>query len=247
MDAQTKIVAREELREMLNSRKTILLALFFTLWFGLINPLMSIGSLSPDMITEQFMTAQIFTMAPLMGGMMAYILTSGVFQSEKFGGIMESLLCTPLGLRSLWTGKLIAVTVISVPFAMLAIGIYMMVPMIFASKIVLPSAIIALQILLTTPLFTLAMAGIIGYTTLVMDMRASSMVSMIAFFVMFFGSMALGPAIIGESAVNISVILVSAAVGLVAFLVINQLASRIDKEKVVLTSASTIEAAKSRR
>jgi ABC-2 type transport system permease protein len=190
---------------------------------------------------------QMFTMAPLMGGMMAYILTSGVFSSEKFGGIMESLLCTPLSLRSLWIGKLIAVTVISVPFAILSLGIYMLVPMIFASKIVLPSAIIALQIALTTPLFTLAMAGIIGYTTLVMGMRESSMVSMIAFFVMFFGSMALGPAIIGSDTVNVYVILVSAMVGLAAFLVINRFASRIDKERVVLTSSTTIETAGRRR
>jgi len=247
MDGQVKIVAREELREMLSSRRTVLLVMFFSVWFGLINPLSTFSSMSSDSITSDFVTAQMFTIVPLIGAMMAYVLTSGVFSSEKFGGIMESLLCTPLSLRALWVGKLIAVVMVAVPFALLSLGIFMLVPVIVAGKLVLPSAIILLQVLITMPLFALAMAGVIGYTTLTMEMRQSSMVSMIAFFVMFFGSMVLGPVLTGANTVNISVVLASAAVGLVAFMLINKLATNIDKERVILTSSTGIEAGKRRR
>lgn len=247
MDGQVKIVAKEELKEMMSSRRTVLLVVFFSLWFGLINPLTTISSMAADSITSDFITAQMFTIVPLIGAMMAYVLTSGVFSSEKFGGIMESLLCTPLSLRSLWVGKLIAVVAFAIPFAVLALGMYMLVPIIVAGKVVLPSAIILLQVVITMPLFALAMAGVIGYTTLIMGMRESSMVSMIAFFVMFFGSMVLGPVLTGAETVNLLVVLVSAAVGFVAFMTINRLAMSIDKERVILTSSTGIEVGKRRR
>ena len=130
---QVKIVAVKEMREITSSKGTIISTVFFALWFGLLNGQTTAGETS-DMLSKQ-----LFFMAPMLGALMGYLLTGTVFSNEKKDGVIETLLCTPLDLRTIWFGKLVGVSVIAYLASLVSITFVILLASTAANALVLPS------------------------------------------------------------------------------------------------------------
>ena len=172
---QVKIVAVKEMREITSSKGTIISTVFFALWFGLLNGQTAAGT------TSETLSKQLFFMAPMLGALMGYLLTGTVFSNEKKDGVIETLLCTPLDLRTIWLGKLIGVSIVAYLASLISITFVILLASTAASALLLPSLIIVVQIIVTVPLFTAAVVGLIGYSQLLLGMKENTVIGIFTF------------------------------------------------------------------
>ena len=226
---QVKIVAVKEMREITSSKGTIISTVFFALWFGLLNGQTTAGETS-DMLSKQ-----LFFMAPMLGALMGYLLTGTVFSNEKKDGVIETLLCTPLDLRTIWFGKLVGVSVIAYLASLVSIGFVILLASAAANALVLPSLIILVHIVVTVPLFTAAVVGLIGYAQLLLGMRENTVIGIFTFLGLFIGIAVAGQLLSGSGTITVTMLLVLflVAAGLLAFTF--YLARFLSKEKVITT------------
>jgi ABC-2 type transport system permease protein len=227
---QMTIVARKEIREITTSRGTVISTVFFALWFGVINAQSVNGSTSSEMLS-----VQLFYMAPMLGALMGYLLTGTVFSREKQDGVIETLLCTPLDLRTIWLGKLIGVSVIAYVASLISTVLLIVVAGFLANSLLIPSLIIVLHIALTVPMFTMAVVGLIGYSQLLLGMKENTVIGVFTFLGLFLGLSIVGQLITGSGQVTLAMVgmMLSVAGGLLVLTF--YLARYLSKEKVVTT------------
>jgi len=90
------------------------------------------------------------------GIFMAYLFSGRVFFNEKRESIIETLLCTPLSLREIWSGKVVGVTIPAYLIALLTAALITILGNIFSASMLLPSPAIVLHICLVVPAFIAA-------------------------------------------------------------------------------------------
>lgn len=226
---QVKIVALKEMREITSSKGTIISTVFFALWFGLLNGQSTAG------MTSETLSKQLFFMAPMLGSLMGYLLTGTVFSSEKRDGVIETLLCTPLDLRSIWLGKLIGVSVIAYLASLISIIFVVLLAGMGANTLLVPSLIIIVHILITVPLFTAAVVGLIGYSQLLLGMKENTVIGIFTFLGLFLGISVAGQLVGGSGAITMPMLLIMFLVAAALLGVAFYLARFLSKEKVITT------------
>ncbi|HEY3419871.1 MAG TPA: hypothetical protein VGK23_04890 [Methanomassiliicoccales archaeon] len=226
---QVKIVALKEMHEITSSRGTVISTIFFALWFGLLNGQSTIG------LTSESLTRQLFYLAPMLGALMGYLLTGTVFSNEKKDGVIETLLCTPLDLRSIWMGKLIGVSVVAYLASLISITFVISLASMSAGVLLVPSAIILVHIVVTVPLFTAAVVGLIGYAQLLLGMKENTVIGIFTFLGLFIGITVVGQLVGGSGSITVLMLLVMflVAAGMLTFTF--YLARFLSKEKVITT------------
>ena len=226
---QVRIVAVKEMREITSSKGTIISTIFFALWFGLLNGQSTAGA------TADTLSKQLFFMAPLLGALMGYLLTGTVFSNEKKDGVIETLLCSPLDLRTIWLGKLIGVSIIAYLASLISIAFVILLAGAAANTLLLPSLIIVVHIIITVPLFTAAVVGLIGYSQLLLGMKENTVIGIFTFLGLFIGITVVGQLLSGSGTITIAMLLIMflVAAGLLTFTF--YLARFLSKEKVIIT------------
>ena len=226
---QVKIVALKEMREITSSKGTIISTIFFALWFGLLNGQSTAG------ITSESLSKQLFFMAPMLGALMGYLLTGTVFSNEKKDGVIETLLCTPLDLRTIWLGKLIGVSVIAYLASLVSITFVILLASMAANALLVPSLTILVHVVVTVPLFTAAVVGLIGYSQLLLGMKENTVIGIFTFLGLFIGISVAGQLVGGSGSITLLMLLIMFLVAAALLTFTFYLARFLSKEKVITT------------
>jgi ABC-2 type transport system permease protein len=227
--SQVKIVALKEIREITSSKGTIISTIFFALWFGLLN------GQSPAGITSDSLSKQLFFLAPMLGALMGYLLTGTVFSNEKKDGVIETLLCTPLDLRTIWLGKLLGVSAVAYLASLVSITFVILLASMAANVLLLPSLIILVHIVVTVPLFTAAVVGLIGYSQLLLGMKENTVIGIFTFLGLFIGISVAGQLVSGSGTITVMMLLIMFLVAACLLTFTFYLARFLSKEKVITT------------
>jgi ABC-2 type transport system permease protein len=227
------IVARKELKEIKLNKGTWISALFFALFFAATN----IGSVTSGAQPGRAVSIDWYVMylSLFIGVFSGFMLCGAVFFREKQSGVVETLLCTPLSLRSIWLGKVLGVALPSYLFALFSAGVLAVLSTLMVGAVAAPSLLVIVHLVLVTPLFTAAAVGIVGYIQLAMGMRENRIVSM-GIFVLLIAGLSVSTGVVQENAslVNL-VVLALLAVATVLFALSFLLSKRLNKEKIVTT------------
>ena len=227
MDPLVRIVLKKEMRELLTNRRYLLSGAFFAMYFSLANGL--------AVSTSKDLDNTLFLLAPVTGAMIGYIFSSSVFFKEKQNALVETLLCSPLSLRTLWLGKVIGTSIVAYMFSLLSTASLIISASSAAGATLFPSPAIMLQSILVVPIFIMAAVGLIGYAQLLFGLKENRVMSMLLFFVLFFLLVLSNQLLVPLGDVAWAGVVGTFGLSSLLLVVTDLLSRRLSKEKVVLT------------
>jgi ABC-2 type transport system permease protein len=174
----TGIVAQKELRQVVGTRSSMIVALFFSIWFG--------GVVGAGGTEASLLDAGIFYMSLVIVVFIVYLLSGQVFLREKQEGVIETLLCTPLSIREIWLGKVIGVAVPAYAITLVGVGAMLALVNYSSPVVILPSFPVVLHLLVVVPLFAASAVGLIGFIQLLFGLRENQIISIVIFAGLFF-------------------------------------------------------------
>jgi ABC-2 type transport system permease protein len=175
------IVSRKEIRQILKSRNVLVSAILFVVVFGGISSLSTIGSGATGSLDQM-----VFTLVPVLGIFLGYLLSAQAFLREKQGGVVETLLCSPLSLREIWMGKVIGVTVPAYGITLLAAALILTLANVLSPMAVFPGLPVIVHLFTTVPLFIAATVGLLGFAQLLLGLRENQILNFAIIFVLIF-------------------------------------------------------------
>jgi ABC-2 type transport system permease protein len=225
------IVGRKEMREMLKNKSTLILALFLALFFSIF-PAMGISKADDPAVS---LNNSVFYLSLTLGVFICYMFTGQVFFREKQEKIIETLLCAPVSLRTLWFGKVLGVAMPSYSFSILSAISIILISNIFSRTFLFPSVAVILHLLIIVPLFIASVVGLMGFVQFLLGMRENRIIGLLIFVVIFGALYGMGGIMRSDFVVSwLHVIaLLIASVLLVALTA--YLARYLSKEKIVTT------------
>ena len=97
-------IFKKEIKEIFANRSAVVVSAAVSLFVGTMYALQSaMADPSPQPANPTFI------LSTIVGLLISYTFASQVFYREKVSGTIETLLCSPISLRMLWAGKVIAV------------------------------------------------------------------------------------------------------------------------------------------
>jgi ABC-2 type transport system permease protein len=215
------VVAKKELREIAANRGTLISTAFLAFFFGVGNGVASSSNSTLDGLA--------LYLGSFVGVMAGFLLCGSVFFREKQTGVIETLLCTPLDLRSIWLGKTMGVTL---PSYLFALGSMVAVSFIYPGA----AASLALVAILggVVPLLIASSVGLVGFIQLALGMRENRILSFVVFIFLIAGLTSIGQLAITQDMVWTGTVVLLAISGALlgsSALLVN----RLNKEKIVTT------------
>ena len=177
------VVAKKEMKGIIKTKSQMLVGIFFALWFSVMTAPV-VKTVEESAVFDQFNNL-LFYFVLMLGIFMAYLFSGRVFFNEKREGIIETLLCTPLSLRQIWSGKVVGVTIPAYFIALLTAALITIIGNIFSTSMLLPSPAIFLHIFLVVPAFIAAAVGLLGFGHSLLGMRENQILNISIFFVIF--------------------------------------------------------------
>jgi len=175
------VVGRKEMREILKTKSTLIVALFLALFFSTF-PALGISKADNPAVS---LNNSVFYLSLTIGIFVGYIFTGQVFFREKQEKIIETLLCAPVSLRTLWLGKVLGVALPSYSFSLLSAVLISLISNIFSSSLLFPSAAIIFHLLIVVPLFIASVVGLMGFVQFLLGMRENRIIGLLIFIVIF--------------------------------------------------------------
>jgi ABC-2 type transport system permease protein len=227
------LVTQKEIKTIFRNKGLLSAGFYVGGMFGVLNTLLS----GPVFAINN----AIFSVALLAGVFVGYSLSRFVFLREKQEKIIETLLCTPLSLKSIWLGKVIGATVPAYLFSLLASSLVTLISSIMMHSLVLPSAVILIHIVVVVPIFTTAAISLIGFCQFVLGMRENKIIGYLIVLVLV---PFMYPSIFGLMFGGVNVVVSWREVGIcllfaVLLLTLTTYSSRyLSKEKIITTIPS---------
>ena len=227
------VVAKKEMKGIIKTKSQMLVGIFFALWFSVMTAPV-VKTVEESAVFDQFNNL-LFYFVLMLGIFMGYLFSGRVFFNEKREGIIETLLCTPLSLREIWSGKVVGVTIPAYLIALLAAALITVIANVFSASMLLPSPAILLHIFLVVPAFIAAAVGLLGFGHLLLGMRENQIINISIFIVIFF-ALSLAKNVIGGGYV-VSWVAIGAMLVVVVLLLalISYLTRYLSKERIVTT------------
>jgi len=227
------IVAKKELKGIIRTRSQMLIGIFFALWFSVMTAPV-VKTVEESAVFDQFNNL-LFYFVLMLGIFMAYLFSGKVFFNEKREGNIETLLCTPLSLRQIWSGKVVGVTIPAYLIALLAAALITVIANVFSTQMLLPSPAIFLHIFLVVPAFIAVAVGLLGFGHFLLGMRENQILNISIFFVIFLALFFTKTVISGVSAVSWATIGVLLIAAVLLLALISYLTRYLSKERIVTT------------
>ncbi len=228
-------VAEKEMNGIIRTRN-MLVGIFFALWFSVTITIPAVKMVEGSAVVDQFNNLLLYLVL-MQGIFTAYLFSGNVFFSEKRGGIIETLLCTPLDLRQIWAGKVLGITIPAYLIALLAAALITVIANIFSTMILLPSPAILLLIFLVVPMFIAAAVGLLGFGHLLLGMRENQILNISIFVVIFF-ALSLAKTVIGGGyAVSWTMVGTMFIVSVLLLALISYMTRYLSKERITTTIA----------
>ena len=159
------VVAQKEIKEIVKNRGLLFGSVWFGCSFGII---FSSQALSLD--------NSVFSVALLAGVLVGYMFSGRVFLREKRERIIETLLCTPLSLKSIWFGKVVGVTIPAYLVSLLTVALITIVSNITLHSLLFPSAAILIHALVVVPVFITSVISLMGFCQFWFGMRENRII-----------------------------------------------------------------------
>ncbi len=162
------LVARKEIKTLFRNKGLLFAGFYVGGMFGVLNVLLS------GLVFA--LNNTIFSAALLVGVFVGYSFSRFVFLREKQEKIMETLLCTPLSLKSIWLGKVIGSTIPAYLFSLLAVSLVTIVSSVLVHSLLIPSVVILIHVVLVVPVFTAASISLMGFCQFVLGLRENKVI-----------------------------------------------------------------------
>jgi ABC-2 type transport system permease protein len=175
-------VARKEIAQLLHSRISMITTAFLAIFFAFTATQSVIVEDGGRAVLDQLL----FSMVPVIGLFVGYIFASQIFLREKQQGIIETLLCTPLTVRQLWSGKVLGVTLLAWGMALGAALLIIVFSRGSNGGLLLPSAPAFVHLAVVMPLFIAAGTGLLGLVQFILGLRQIQIVNVGVIFVLIF-------------------------------------------------------------
>ena len=161
----TIVVARKEIKNIVKNKGL----LFGSVWMGgSFGIIFSLQTLSLD--------DSVFSVALLAGVLVGYMFSGRVFLREKRERIIETLLCTPLSLKSIWFGKVVGVTIPAYLISLLTVALVTIVSDIVLHSVLFPSVVILIHTLVVVPVFITSVISLMGFCQFWFGMRENKII-----------------------------------------------------------------------
>jgi ABC-2 type transport system permease protein len=226
------IVAKKEMSEIFNNRLNVLISIIFALFFSIYQ----IFNLS-RMESAEFVISldnSIFVLSVAIGFFISYIAAAQVFLREKMNRVIETLLCSPVNLREIWFGKILAITLFAYIIAVISTVIIVAGSGFWKNAFVIPAPAIFLHVLIVVPVFVLAFTGLMGYLQLLLGIREIRILNLVVFVPIFVLVYSLGLSTDGSISIWLYTLIILAA-SLIVLFVTAYLTSRLNKERIITT------------
>ncbi len=227
----TLVVARKELKNVFRNSGL----LFSGLWFGGMFGLMSVYLGGQDFTLSN----KLFSSVLIVGVLVGYSFSSFVFLREKRERIIESLLCTPLSLKSIWLGKVLGATIPAYLFSLLSV-IFVTLTSIHSEF--LPSTVILIHVFFVAPVFIAAAVSLMGLCQFLLGMRENRIIGFLLILMFlplmypsFLDELIWGNADTGITWIEVETCLIASALILTFTLLLSKY---FRKEQIVLTTPS---------
>ena len=225
-------VARKEMKGIVKTKSQMLVGIFFALWFSVMITIPVVITVEGSAVVDHFNNL-IFYLVLMQGIFMAYLFSGKVFFNEKREGIIETLLCTPLSLRQIWSGKVVGVTIIAYLISLLATILITIIANIFSAILLLPSPAILFHISLVVPAFVAAAIGLLGFGHFLLGMRENQILNISIFIAIFLALFFTKNVISGGYAVSWVEVGVLLIVAVLLLALISYLTRYLSKERIV--------------
>jgi ABC-2 type transport system permease protein len=173
----TLVVARKEMKNIIRNKGLLFGGLWFGGTFGVLNLLL--GGLIFAFNNS------VFSVTLLVGVLVGFMFSAQVFLREKREKIIETMLCTPLSLKSIWFGKVLGATIPAYLFSLLSVTLVIIISNITMRSLLLPSLAILTHILVVVPVFIASAISLIGFSQFLLGMRENKIISYLIILVLF--------------------------------------------------------------
>ena len=217
----TLVVARKEIKNIIKNKGLLVGSAWIGGSFGI---LFSTQASSLD--------NAVFSMALLVGVLVGYMFSGQVFMREKRQRVIETLLCTPLNLKSIWFGKVVGATIPAYLISLLTVALVTIVSNIMLHSLLFPSVVILTHILVVVPVFIASAIGLMGFCQFLFGMRENKIIGyliVLGYFPFII------PSIIGSLVVSWVEVVVYLCVSVLLLALTTYLSRYLSKEKIVTT------------
>ncbi len=229
---QILTIAHKEVREILTNKGLVFSGIFFAAWFSIMT---GMGIMEEETGRQAQLNNSLFYMGALIGLFVGYIYSGQTYLREKQSGIVETLLCAPVSLRSIWIGKALGVALPSYLLSLLAAVAITLVAGARSAEALHPSATVVFHLVVVMPIFITAAVALMGFAQLMLGMRENMVVNMLTIMILFAALAA--TRLIVEDAEFVTWLAVGGLAGAsIALLVITSLLGRfLSRERIVRT------------
>ena len=231
----TLVVTRKEIKSITRNRGLLFAGMYIGSMFGILNMILGEQVLAID--------NTVFSVALLVGVFVGYSFSGSVFLREKREKIIETLLCTPLSLKSIWFGKVLGATIPAYLFSCLAVSLVITASSITEHTFLFPSTAILVHVLVVVPIFIAAAVSLIGFCQFLLGMRENRIIGFLVVLALlpFMYPSILGGLTQGDTNVAVSWLEVEICSTFAVLLLATTtfLSRYLSKEKIVMTIPSS--------
>ena len=223
-------IVKKELKELLANRSSVLVSAAVSLFIG---TMYAMQSAMADPSSQP--ASPIFILSTIVGLLISYTFASQVFYREKVSGTIETLLCSPINLRMLWAGKVIAV---ALPATVLSWAASVVATLIVAARSgtpVIASGPLVLPVLIVVPLFNATLAGLLGFAQMLLGMRENRLIGFVVFIPLFAALYGVGFSGAGRFAYGWSSLGILASIAILLLAAVGYLSRFLSRERIVMT------------
>jgi ABC-2 type transport system permease protein len=218
---------------IIRTKNQMLMGIFFALWFSVMTaPL--VMTVEGSAVFDTFNNLM-FYFVLVLGIFTAYIFSGNVFFSEKREGVIETLLCVPLSLKQIWSGKVVGVTIPAYLIALLSAILVTITANIFSTTMLLPSPAVLFHIFLVVPIFTAAAVGLLGFGHFMLGMRENQIINISMFALIFIVLFFTRNVIVAGFAVSWSEVGILLVIAVLLLALTSYLTRYLSKERIVTT------------
>ena len=198
--SKTLIVFKKELRELFGVRSSLITGIGFSLLFGGMYSFRLTGDM--PLALDLSLGSLLFFLSTMIGAFVAYASTAQIFLREKMDLVVETLLCSPAGLRDVWMGKTIAVTLFADIMALGAGALTAAITSARVGTLAFPNPAVVLYLVAVMPLVIACLVGALGFAQLLLGMKENRIISMVLFIPIFASLYTVGYASTGTLAIG---------------------------------------------
>jgi ABC-2 type transport system permease protein len=227
------LITRKEIKELFSNKDTLIMGIAFALFFSVFQSIAMVKLINSA--ADISLDGSIFFLSAAIGFFVTYVSVSQVFLREKMDRVIETLLCAPVDLRLIWLGKVLGVTAFAYSMSLFTALVIIVLYYILTGSLSLPSAPVAVHIVLVVPTFIIAFAGLMGFVQLLLGMRENRIVNLVIFVPVFAALYGVGFSASRSFAIQWQYTGILFAASLVVIVIMSYIVKRLSKERIVTT------------